>query len=555
MALSISIEGTGVIADCDNISDNQGGTWFELGGGSIAQSTDVYFIRSASIGGKYAAKSGVHAIDKGSGLYDFTSGGAQEGELVYMWLAMTAPGTLDIKSNYGLCIRLSSGSSTTATSNYVDFLIAGSDDANGWDGGWRCFVIDPTMTPTRYNGTISSILASVRSLGVWIDCSGSARADSIFINEIAIGKGLRVTGTSTTGWKDVVDYCTTYSTRGWGMWQQREGIYYSYGKTYIGDSTSQSANVSFEDQGRVIQFGTSEYWNGSSWVSSMPTDASGIVIEDISGYTTTFTDGVIVGSNNGRSGSLIQGNSLLNVELDLYGGANAGSLTALYGTTIKNVTGFINSGNDADHKFFGCSFLKSVQFNPIGAPQIRNCIFAETSDADAALLWNENINVQNCNFIANTNGAAIEMPSDVGTPYAYTALFFSGNTYDVLNSSGSAITINKNSQSDPSTYEGSSVSFSATFTFTVTGLELNTEVTIVTSGTSTVLYNVENATTSDGTGKYQITYTHSGGATVDILIHHIDYKPDISNIYAVTLPSSNSSAKVKMFLDENYENP
>jgi hypothetical protein len=555
MALSISIEGTGVVANCNDITDSAGGTWFELGGGTIAQSTDVYFIRSASIGGKYAAKSGIHAIDKGSGLYDFTSGGAQEGQLVFIWVAMTAPGTLDTKSNYGLCVRLSSGGSTNASSNYLDFLIAGSDDANGWDGGWKCFVIDPMQTPTRSNGTLASIRASIRSIGVWIDCSGSARADSIFINEIAIGKGLRVTGTSTTGWKDVVDYCTAYSTRGWGMWQQREGIYYSYGKTFIGDSASQSANVSFADEGRVIQFGTSEYWNGSAWVSSMPTNASGIVIEDISGYTTTFTDGVAVGSDNGRSGSLIQGNSLLNVQLDLYGGANAGSLTALYGTTIKNVTGLINSGNDGDHKFFGCSFLKCVQFDPVGAPQIKNCIFAETTDADAALLWNENINIQSCNFIANTVGAAIEMPSAVGTPYAYNALFFSGNTYDVLNSSGSAITVNKNSGSNPSTYEGSGVTFSATFSFTITGLELNTEVTIVTAGTSTVLYNVENATTSDGAGKYQISYTHSGGATVDILIHHIDYKPDISNIYSVTLPSANSSAKVKMFIDENYENP
>ena len=36
-------------------------------------------------------------------------------------------------------------------------------------------------------------------------------------------------------------------------------------------------------------------------------------------------------------------------------------------------------------------------------------------------------------------------------------------------------------------------------------------------------------------GKYQITYSHSGGATVDILIHHIDYKPDISNNYLINI--------------------
>jgi len=469
MALTIAIEGTGVIADCDDITDNQGGTWFELGGGSISQSTDVYFIRSASIGGKYAGKSGIHAIDKGSGLYDFTSGGAQEGELIYIWVAMTAPGTLDTKTNYGLCIRVSSGGSTNASSNYLDFLIAGNDDANGWDGGWKCFVIDPTVTPTRYNGTIATILASVRSIGVWIDCSGSARADSIFINEIAIGSGLRITGTSTTGWSDVVDYCTAYSTRGWGMWQEREGIYYSYGKTYIGDSTSQSAAVSFADQGKVIQFGTSEYWTGSAWVSSMPTDASGIVVEDIASYTTAFEDGVIVGTIGGRSGTTFIGNSLMDVSIDLYGGSNAASTTKLYGTIFKAITGGITWGNDSNHLFYGGSVIGCGQFDPVGAVVLRNLLFAETDDADAALLWNENINIQICNFIANTLGAAIEHPSAAGTPYTYTRLYFSANGYDVLNSA-TALTVNKSGTpvSDPSSYEGSTVTFAGSVAVSVT---------------------------------------------------------------------------------------
>ena len=92
MALTIVIEGTGVIANCDAISDTAGGTWFELGGGTIDLSNDVYLVGGASIGGKYASKSGVHAIDKGATTYNFTSGGNQEGELLYIWIAMTAIG-------------------------------------------------------------------------------------------------------------------------------------------------------------------------------------------------------------------------------------------------------------------------------------------------------------------------------------------------------------------------------------------------------------------------------------------------------------------------------
>ena len=123
MALTIAIEGTGVIANCDAISDTAGGTWYEEGGGSIALSEDMLLVGSASIGGKYAGKSGCQVLDKGSGLYDFTSGGDEENQFLYIWIAMTAIGTLETLANYGLCVRLSSDPYNTCdTQNYVDFL-------------------------------------------------------------------------------------------------------------------------------------------------------------------------------------------------------------------------------------------------------------------------------------------------------------------------------------------------------------------------------------------------------------------------------------------------
>lgn len=480
MALNIDIEGIGVIANCDAISDTAGGTWFELGGGSISLSTDIYLIGSASIGGKYAGKSGIQALDKGASTYDFT--GTEAGQLLYIWVSMTALGTLDTKANYGLCVRLSSGGSATASSNYIDFLIGGSDDANGWTGGWKCFVIDPTETPTRFNGTIATILANVRSIGVWIDCSGSARADSIFIGGMAIGNGLRITGTSTAGWLDIMEYCTDYATRGWGMFQEREGIYYTYGKTYIGDdATPQAAEVSFADSDRIIQFGTSEYWTGSIWASSMAVDSSGLFIEDDAHATngiTIFTDGVIVGTEGGRSGSVFVGNSLMDISLDFFGGSNTDSVTSLYGTQIKGCTGPINSGDDSDHEFLSVTFSGCAQFDPVGAPLIRNCIFAETDSIDGALLWNGSIDITDSSFIANTLGAAVE--HDTQGSFGYTDMIFSGNTYDILYSaaaSSGTLTINA-TDSDPSTYEienptGNDVDIINTVNLTVTVIDKN----------------------------------------------------------------------------------
>jgi len=469
MALTISIEGKGVIANCDALTNDTGGTgtgdWSEQGGGTMSLTTDVYLYGSSSIAGKYASKSGLQQFDIGSGNeLDFGSGGSEEDQFIYIWVNLSTFGVLNTLANKGLAVRVSS--SSPGTSNYKDFVIAGSNGTNGWTGGWKLFVIDPTMTASASSGTCD--LASIRTIGVWIDTASSVRAESLFIDQIAVGKGLRITGTSTQGWKDVVDYCTDFSNRAWGMMQEQDGIYYAFGKLFIGD-TSQGANVSFADSGRVIQFGTSQYYESSAWKSTFPADGAGIVVEDHASYTTTLSDGVIVGTDNGRSGSTIIGNSDQNIFLDLYGGNNTGSVTTLYGTVLKSLEGALNSGDDSDHKFLGVSFLKCSQFNPVGAPVIRNCTFAETSDVDSALLWNENIDIQASSFIANTTGAGLEHPSAAGTPYTHTSLIFAGNTYDVLNSSGSAITIGNSGTptSDGSTSEGSSVTFQNNVTIEV----------------------------------------------------------------------------------------
>ena len=492
MTLTIALEGKGIIANCDATTNDTGGTgtgdWTEQGGGTMSLTNDVYLYGNSSIAGKYASKSGLQQFDLGAGNeLDFSSGGSEEGQFIFIWVNLSTFGVLETLANEGLSFRVSSSSPGTA--NYKDFLIAGSDGSNGWTGGWKLFVIDPTMTASFTNGTCD--LSSIRTMGIWIDTVSSVRAESLFIDQIAVAKGLRITGTSTTAWKDVVDYCTDYANRAWGMFQERDGIYYSFGKTYIGDATNQAADVSFSDSGKVIRYGTSQYYESGAWKSSFPVTASGIIIEDHTSYKTDFVDGVIVGTDNGRSGSMFIGNEDQNVLFDLYGGNNASSVTTLYGSNINNFKGLINSGDNSNHKFLGCSFISCSEFDPVGAPVIRNCVFAETSDVDAALLWNESIDIQNCKFIANTLGAAIEHPSAAGTPYTYTDLLFSGNTYDILNSSGSAIVITKEGSADPSTYEGTTVTFQASLTITITVKDENTDVI---QNAQTAIYKISDRT-------------------------------------------------------------
>lgn len=97
---------------------------------------------------------------------------------------------------------------------------------------------------------------------------------------------------------------------------------------------------------------------------------------------------------------------------------------------------------------------------------------------DGALLWNESIDIKNSSFLGNTNSAAnaaaIQHPSAVGSPYTYDKLTFSGNNFDINNTSGSAITINALNGSNPVTSKGSAVTINNTVSVKITVKDANT---------------------------------------------------------------------------------
>jgi hypothetical protein len=411
VALTITIEGKGVIANADNTgTDTAGGSWGRTGSGGVGWgvTTDTYYYGTSCIS---MALSGVknswiyHDIGSGNEL-DFGASGTEENQFYYFWVHCPTAGLTDTLANEGISLRVGS-----STSDYRTFIIGGSNSTNGWDGGWQCFVIDPTKTGS-ISDTGTPNLSSMRYAGIQGVTTATAKGDNFFISQIAVGSGLRITGTSTTAWRETVDYCTDLANRAWGMAQEREGIFYLYGNIIIGD-TAMTGNCSFDDEARIVQFGLSEYWSGTgtTFNTALPTTACGITLEDdnvATAYTTTFTDGVIVGTDNGRSGSTIIGNTNENVFFDASALANTGSDINLYGTTFKSFAGAITLEADTDHAYLGVSFIDCSKVDPVGAPVIRNCTFAETQDTVAALKWNNNIDIEKCSFIANTTGAGIE---------------------------------------------------------------------------------------------------------------------------------------------------
>ncbi len=290
MALTITYDGYGVVANADALTNDTGGSgtgdWRELGGGSYSLSPDASKYGTTSIGSKYASKSGYTYID-GITPLDYSSGGNQEGELIYIWVMTLSPTPLDTIANTPYNIVIGDG-----TGSLNEYTVASKADSNGWDGRWRVFCIDPTITPTIDGG---ADLSAIDTIGVWMDTNVSVRAESFFISQIMSAKGLKVEGTSTTFYDDIVTWAEDYTNRAAGMFQSRGQTYYSLGSLTIHSDT---ANTVVSADGSNVEYEKSEFYNGSAWVTSYPTDANVISTTDTGGNTVTMVD-----TNIGISGN------------------------------------------------------------------------------------------------------------------------------------------------------------------------------------------------------------------------------------------------------------
>ena len=284
-------------------------------------------------------------------------------------------------------------------------------------------------------------------------CTFAHRSDlNIIIDHIVIGSGVYLTGTDSDGWGDLVDYCTDHTNRAWGMIQydDAEGVIYSMGKIYIG-SGDQAAATPLTDEGRIIQFIHNNYYSGSVWTPLIPSDYHEIIIEDDPSYITTWEDGIIVGNDRGRNGSLIIGDSgAINLRIQT-SGQHQDSRVKWYGTTFKYAEGGITGMDNTGYEAFSVTFDNCGQFEPSGAMKIRECIFSNTLDDSGALLWHDDIDILGGNFIANDYGIQHDQTGTV----TYSGMQFSANTYDLfLTTSTGLLTVNATDSNVGTAYSG-----------------------------------------------------------------------------------------------------
>lgn len=523
-----------------NLCENSGtfGEFANMVDGGSPDETDTddpiqgSYLCSATCGLKTGELQSIYT-DYGSGVTIPTDGA------ILIWNKFDAGGLLQNYSNGG--VRIIVG---TSSSVWSAWKAGGVDKTPNPAGGWWNYAINPTARTADYtNGSITTI--NLAGMGISLTAAGPSKGQPFKIDAIRYGRCTLIIeyGNSTDGYATFSNAAAKNdandSTNGYNRW----GLFTVYGGGYLW-------------KGR-IQIGTSS--NACEFTDSN----AFILIDDVVNCTSGFN---LIEINN--ASSVVNWTNVIFKSLGTTSpGAfimNADAVVNFDSCQFTDMSTFVFDSNATidDNIFRRCGQITQ------GGGSFDGCLFAESSAA-VSLLCDDPDVITNCSFVSDGSNHALELTSACAAgSFTLTNLIVSGYASSdgstgnevIYNNSGGAVTINIDGGSGVANISvrngtGASTTLVANYSFTITGLELNTEVTIVTAGTSTELFHVENATTSDGDGKYKVSYSHSGGASVDILIHHIDYKPDISNQYGVTLPSSNSSIKIAMFDDENYENP
>ncbi len=143
---------------------------------------------------------------------------------------------------------------------------------------------------------------------------------------------------------------------------------------------------------------------------------------------------------------------------------------------------------------------------------------------------------------------------------------FNGNTFTgfgaigtnfaaIFNDSGGLVTLNITGGGGTPTYRngaGATTTVNNNVTVTLTGLRDLTEIRVYTSGTTTEVAGIEDATAGSADAR-MFAFALAGGSVVDIRIHNKTY--EALSILTYTIPTSDASLPISQRFDRNYSNP
>lgn len=343
-------------------------------------------------------------------------------KVIYFWFALGKVAWLNTKASGGLKFRVYDSSGA-----WGEWYVAGRDTLP--HNGFICHAIHADTAFDATSGTVNK--AAVTKFDVIATGSFPGKA-YLWLDAVRIGSYIQIKGGTSSDPATLEDIITAESdvNNMWGIFSKVEGIYFCQGKLLIGSTTSGQATY-FKDINKVLQFKSAK----------VPEGFYEIKLQGNSGASTYVYFGEKSGTR-GINGCFISAPSTLKWKLSVDDTNVTGF--GFYGCSLSNLTSVVGQAYSTSKEFVDTTFTSSGEVLP-DTGIINGCFFV-TSPGRALRMSSTSHHITNSQFIACQTGIHIPNAGE----YTFDALKFSGNTYDVENSSSGTVIINCVNGSNPS---------------------------------------------------------------------------------------------------------
>jgi len=403
---------TGGVTDCDSITD-----WAP----EPVLDNEIYVQGTGALSMK-VAKETLTCMFTLASPQDIT------GKTLYIWAYTLLIRILATQANGGFGLRVEDGAG-----NWGEWYLAGSDT---WTGAWKAFAVHTDTAFSNQSATPPDRTAITKIGVTWTTTALPKVYPNCFWDALRIGTYLGIKGGSET---DPADFDAMLAAEDlvankWGILAREGGIIFCQGDLRFGSTVAGEATY-FKDTSEVIVFRE----------RILEVITYEVLIQGNATATTKVYFGEEVGGR-GVAGCMFrsEGASKFDftatdpniTDLGVYGcyfyDANTVSLPA-YSDTRKVLS----------TSFEGCAPVL------IDTCTVKFCSFISADDAGAEISSTD-FNMTDSDFINCPYGVRITI---TGT-FTFDALMFTGNTVDIDNTSGGAITVNCVNGSNPVTYTG-----------------------------------------------------------------------------------------------------
>lgn len=448
-------------------------------------------------------------------LYDNGATTIASGDAVFIWTKADVAQALDIKSSGGIQLIIGNNANTKSRW-YVD----GKDTYQ--IGGWKCYPIDPTITPSTGSHSATAIFGCMWN----VPASGPTKGQPFKLDAIRHGRTLIITdgdlanGYSTFSGAAAFDNDTS---RQWGLLRFGSGVYTFQGLLQLGSTGGNS--VDFRDSNKACFVAETDFV-GSTF--------NGIEVQNAASRV-DFT-GISINALGTVSRGYFEAIDNADINID--------------SCAFRDMDTFIFQSNSTveDTTFARCNQVT------LGGATMTGCIFSNSTAATALNAGSSVTTLSNTQFISSGTGHGLEITG--GTSHTLSGITFTGYGGGQGTSTGNeALFVNigsgtVNITSDSAlTYRTAGATVNVTVgqkTLTISNVIAGSDIVIKSAGTTTKLQDDQDIAGTSTT----YSYTYSAGTFVDIAVYAEGYVPFYVNNFE--LGPDGGSIQVSQSVDRNY---